>query len=301
MPGTEKATEPATELGQHIRIVLVGTTHPGNIGAAARAMKVMGLNSLHLVNPRSFPDQEATDRASGADDVLAAATVHASLEAAVADCHVVIGTSARLRSVQWPQLDPREAGERVASESARGPVALVFGREKAGLSNEELDRCTHLVTIPANPEYSSLNLGAAVQVLAYEVRMALLAGMLADDNPAEQEEDFPPASQEEMERLYHHLRNVLARRDFLKRHNPEHLMRRLRAVFGRAALDSNEVQIFRGMLKAFAPDVDPKGPIPEVDPTLYPNRKNDTRSNDRRSKDGEQDHGQSRARTGRNT
>lgn len=272
-PGTEKATEPATESGQHIRIVLVGTTHPGNVGAAARAMKVMGLSSLHLVTPRSFPDQEATDRASGADDVLAAATVHDSLEAAVADCHVVIGTSARLRSVQWPQLDPREAGERVARESNRGPVALVFGREKSGLSNEELDRCTHLVTIPANPEYSSLNLGAAVQVLAYEVRMALLAGKLADDNPAEQEEDFPPASQEEMERMYHHLRNVLARRDFLKRHNPEHLMRRLRAIFGRAGLDSNEVQIFRGMFKAFAPDVDPKGPLPDVDPELFPNRR----------------------------
>ncbi|MDX1444168.1 MAG: RNA methyltransferase, partial [Gammaproteobacteria bacterium] len=194
--------------GRQIRIVLVGTTHPGNIGAAARAMKVMGLSQLHLVAPRRFPDQEATDRASGADDVLAAATVHESLDQAVADCHVVIGTSARLRSVQWAQLDPREAGEQVARESARGPVALVFGREKSGLSNEELDHCTHLVTIPANPEYSSLNLGAAVQVLAYETRMALLA-MGAAENAARQGEDYPPASQEDMERLYHHLRNVL--------------------------------------------------------------------------------------------
>ncbi|MDX1454305.1 MAG: RNA methyltransferase [Gammaproteobacteria bacterium] len=249
---------------ERIRVVLVETSHPGNIGAAARAMKVMGLGALHLVKPWHFPSDEASDRASGADDILAKATVHEDLASAVADCHLVLGTSARLRSIQWEQLDPRQAGERLVEATGAGQVAVVFGREKSGLSNEELDLCTHLVHIPANPEYSSLNLGAAVQVLAYELRMAMLASKVPVQEP-----DFPPASHEDMERLYHHLRNVLARRDFLKRHNPEHLMRRFRALFGRAGLDTNEVQILRGMLRAFAPEVDPKGPLPEVDKSLF--------------------------------
>lgn len=237
-----------------IRIVLVETTHPGNIGAAARAMKTMGLTDLRLVAPMRFPDPEAEARASGADDVLAAATVVDSLEAAVADCVRVVGTSARPRKLAWPALDPRECGETLVGGAAEGPVALVFGRERTGLTNAELDLCTDVITIPANPDYSSLNLGAAVQVLSYEIRMAALAGKFREPAPLE----APPATHEDMERLYDHLEAALAARDFLDRHNPAHLMRRFRRLFGRTRLDRNEVQILRGMLTALAPDA-PRG------------------------------------------
>lgn len=237
-----------------VRIVLVETTHPGNIGASARAMKTMGLRDLRLVSPKHFPDPEAEARASGAEDVLAAAGVHASLDDAVADCVRVVGSSARQRKLAWPELDPRECGEALLRAAEDAPVALVFGRERTGLTNGELDRCTDVVTIPANPAYSSLNLGAAVQVLSYELRMAALAGQLRD----RPEPEAPPASHEELERLYSHLEAALAARDFLDRHNPEHLMRRLRRLYSRARLDQNEVQILRGMLTALAPDA-PKG------------------------------------------
>lgn len=233
-----------------IRIVLVETTHPGNIGAAARAMKTMGLADLRLVNPKHFPDPEAEARASGAEDVLAAARLATSLDGAVADCVRVVGTSARQRKLAWPELDPRECGEALLQAAGDGPVALVFGRERTGLTNAELDRCTDVVTIPANPGYSSLNLGAAVQVLSYELRMAALAGL-----PREAPEpEAPPASREELERLYSHLEAVLDAREFLDRHNPEHLMRRFRRLYSRARLDRIEVQILRGMLTALAPD-----------------------------------------------
>ncbi len=237
-----------------VRIVLVETTHPGNIGAAARAMKTMGLADLRLVNPKHFPDAEAEARASGAEDVLERARVHASLDDAVSDCVRVIGTSARLRKLAWPELDPRACGETLLAASGAGSVALVFGRERTGLSNGELDRCTDVVTIPANPAYSSLNLGAAVQVLAYEIRMAALTENAAPAREAE----APPATHEELERLYSHLEAALDARDFLDRHNPQHLMRRLRRLYSRAGLDRNEVQILRGMLTALAPDA-PRG------------------------------------------
>lgn len=233
-----------------IRVVLMETTHPGNIGGAARAMKTMGLTDLRLVNPARFPDDEALARASGADDVLAAARVVDSLQAAVAGCVRVIGTSARLRRLAWPELDPRACGETLVAGAAAGPVALVFGRERTGLTNAELDRCTDVVTIPANPGYSSLNLAAAVQVLSYEIRMAALGEHVREVATAES----PPATHEELERLYSHLEAALDARDFLARHNPAHLMRRFRRLFGRAHLDRNEVQILRGMLTALAPD-----------------------------------------------
>lgn len=241
---------------QRIRIVLVETQHPGNIGAAARAMKTMGLADLRLVRPEKYPDAEAEARASGASDVLAAARVVDSLEEALVGCVRVVGTSARMRKLAWPELEPRECGATLVREAATGPVALVFGRERTGLTNAELDLCTHLVTIPANPEYASLNLAAAVQVLAYEVRLAALEAA----PPAKPSNGMPPATHDELERFYAHLEAALAARDFLDRHNPAHLMRRLRRLFGRAGLDRDEVQILRGMLTALAPDVRPPAP-----------------------------------------
>ena len=165
-----------------IRIVMVATSHPGNIGAAARAMKNMCLSELVLVQPKDFPSDAAFARASGADDLLRAAVVTGSLAEAVADCRTVIGASARLRSVRWPQLAPREAAALAVAESRSAPVALVFGRESAGLSNQELDLCTHLVQIPTNPAYSSLNVAMAVQVISYEV---MLASQAAERRPDE--------------------------------------------------------------------------------------------------------------------
>ena len=159
---------------EQIRIVLVGTTHPGNIGAVARAMKTMALDNLWLVAPKQFPSAEATARASGADDLLARARICTDLSEAIEGCRLVVGASARLRTVQWPQMAPRECARALLSEATAGPVAILFGRESSGLSNQELDRCSHLVHIPSNPEFSSLNLAAAVQILTYEIRIASL-------------------------------------------------------------------------------------------------------------------------------
>jgi tRNA (cytidine32/uridine32-2'-O)-methyltransferase len=228
-----------------VRIVMVNTSHAGNISGAARAMKNMGLSELVLVAPRQFPSEEATARASGADDLLASARVVDDLAAAVGDCPTVIGTSARLRSVAWPQLDPREAGALCAAESAHGPVALVFGRESSGLSNEELDLCTHLVHIPTDPAFSSLNVAMAVQLLSYEVRLALLGG-----SPAAPAEARTVASNAEMEGLFGHLAQALDDIGFIDERRSEKLLRRLRRLFHRAAPDSEEVNILRGILSA---------------------------------------------------
>ena len=161
---------------QNIRVVLVNTSHPGNIGGVARAMKNMGLTRLVLVEPRVFPHHEADARASGANDLLENAQVVATLEDALVGCNLVLGTSARDRRIPWPLLDPRECGQKVVEEAGQGAeIALVFGREDSGLTNDELQRCHFHVHIPSDPEFSSLNLGAAVQVLSYEIRMAWLA------------------------------------------------------------------------------------------------------------------------------
>ena len=160
---------------ENIRIVLMNTSHPGNIGSVARAMKTMGLTDLCLVSPLQFPDPKADEMASNAVDVLAQATVVETLEDAIADCALVVGTSARTRKIPWPLLAPRAMAEKVREEAPTNQIAIVFGREQSGLSNEELERCHLHVNIPANPEYSSLNLGAAVQVIAYELRVAALA------------------------------------------------------------------------------------------------------------------------------
>lgn len=229
-----------------IRIVLVGTQHPGNIGSAARAMKTMGLSRLVLVAPERFPHPEALALAAGADDLLALAEVHDSLPSALAGCRYVLATTARRRSVPMPELDPRAAGRTLVAEQANGEVALVFGRERTGLENEELQLCHAAVTIPANPEYSSLNLAAAVQVLAYEWRIATLER--AAETPGESVPDEElPASHEEMERFFGHVAELLDEIDFHKGRSPETVNQRLRRLFLRARPDPRELRILRGM------------------------------------------------------
>ncbi|NIV17974.1 MAG: TrmJ/YjtD family RNA methyltransferase [Woeseiaceae bacterium] len=233
-----------------IRIVLVGTTHPGNIGACARAMKNMGITELALVGPRHFPHEEATARASGADDILGNASVHDTLEDAIRDCVYVAGSSARSRAIDWPCMEPRECAARLIAESGKGKVAVVFGPEKSGLSNEHLDHCDTLLTIPTNPGFSSLNLAMAVQVITYELRAASDPGTISGYEP-----DAPLATSEELEYFYEHLENVLTNIRFLDPANPRVLMRRLRRLFIRARPDKNELNILRGILSA----VDRKG------------------------------------------
>ena len=233
-----------------IRIVLVGTTHPGNIGACARAMKNMGISDLALVDPRHFPHDDATARASGAQDILDNAQVVSTLKEAISDCVYVAGASARARAISWPMLEPRECAAKLVEESASGTVAAVFGPEKSGLSNEDLDHCDVLLTIPTDPGFSSLNLAMAVQVISYELR---LAGR--DDDTPEFEPDAPLATSEELEYFYEHLERVLTDIRFLDPDNPRTLMRRLRRLFIRARPDKNEVGILRGILTA----VDRKG------------------------------------------
>lgn len=230
-----------------IRIVMVQTSHPGNIGAAARAMKNMCLSRLTLVSPRDFPSEEATARASGADDVLLGASVVDDLDSAVADCRVVIGASARLRSVPWPLLTPREAAALAERAGAEDPVAIVFGRESSGLSNEELDRCTHLVHIPTNPAYSSLNVAMAIQVVCYELMLVRGNVEAGDGNgltPARQ------ATAAEMEGFFDHLAQALDDIGFTDARRSAKLLRRFRRLFHRAAPDPEEVNILRGILSA---------------------------------------------------
>ncbi len=230
-----------------IRIVLVGTTHPGNIGATARAMKNMGLGELVLVAPRSFPHEDATARASGAEDLLEGARVVSSLAEAVADCVWVAGASARQRSIAWPELSAREAAEKAVAESVSGPVALVFGPEKSGLSNDDLACCQALLYIPTAPDFSSLNLAMAVQVVTYEVLMQHAA--TREPPPRE----VRPATAGEMENFYRHLEELLLAARFLDPDNPRHLMKRLRRLFARAAPDMNEINILRGILASMEP------------------------------------------------
>lgn len=238
---------------QNIRVVLVNTSHPGNIGGAARAMKNMGLSRLVLVDPQDFPSHEADARASGANDVLEGAQVVATLEDALVGCSLVLGTSARDRRIPWPLLDPRECAEKVIEQAAQGAeIALVFGREYAGLTNEELQRCHYHVHIPSNPDFSSLNLAAAVQVLAYEVRMAWLT---AEGQPAKQEKfevnsvrSTELSTADEMELYYGHLQQTLVDIGFLDPEKPKHLMARLRRLYGRSSVNRSEMSILRGIL-----------------------------------------------------
>lgn len=240
----------------NIRVVLVATSHPGNIGAVARAMKTMGLHSLCLVQPKIFPSADATARASGADDLLATAQVVETLDEALLGCRLVVGASARLRRLTWPQLDPRQCAEKAVEQAQRDQVALVFGREHAGLTNEELERCQFLVHIPTVAEFSSLNLAAAVQVLAYEVRMAALpriqaAHILETSAPLRskrQDQQNQSASAEQLDGFYRHLEQVLLAIGFLQHEHPAKMMRRVKRLFHRASLTEIEVNIMRGFL-----------------------------------------------------
>jgi len=232
-----------------IRVVLIRTSHPGNIGSAARAMKTMGLTRLYLVDPKSFPDRKADEMSAGADDLLKQAVVVPTLEEAVADCSLVIGTSARERHIQWPLYQPRAMAEKVRLEPADSRIAIVFGSEQSGMTNEELRRCHLHIQIPANPDYSSLNLAAAVQVVSYELRVASLADQAPPVLPP-QGKDYRPATHAEMERLFAHIEQTLIKIDFLKVNAPRQLMTRLRRFFFRARPDVMEMNIFRGMMTA---------------------------------------------------
>lgn len=242
-----------------IRIVLVETSHSGNIGAVARAMKNMALGSLWLVNPVSFPDETSYARAAGASDVLDNARVVTSLDEAIADCVCVMGTSARGRKVPWPVMAPPDAAAKASEHSGAGPVALIFGRENHGLSNEELQRCHFHIHIPSNPDYSSLNLSMAVQVMCYELRMHYLRGLEGGDGspylkpmaaPGDAGWDVPPAPVRDVEGFFDHLEQVLVDVDFHRREKPGLLMTRLRRLFQRAKLDQTEINILRGVLTA---------------------------------------------------
>jgi tRNA/rRNA methyltransferase len=228
-----------------LRIVLSRPSHPGNIGGAARAMKTMGFSDLRVVAPKRFPDPEAAALASGAQDVLEAARVCASLDAALEGCVLAVGFSARSRDLSHPPRALREAAPGILAALASGPVALVFGNETFGLTNEELARCQQLVMIPANPAYSSLNLAAAVQVACYE--LATAEQRFAPPAAPEQ----APATAEEIEALHAHFESAMVESGFLDPAQPKRLMERMRRLHARAGLERSEVQFLRGMLAAF--------------------------------------------------
>ena len=225
-----------------IKVVLVGTTHPGNIGASARAMKNMGLLNLALVTPKEFPSDAATFRSKAAKDVLENAKVFEDLKDAVADCELVIGTSARDRKVPWPVLNPKESAEEVAKSALHHQIAIVFGREDRGLTNEELGLCNLHVHIPSDPEYSSLNLSQAVQILTYEIRLSLLEQQENQDNW-----DVELANNEQTERLIAHMDELMQDVEFYDIDNPRKLLLRVRRFFKRSRIDVMEANIFRGL------------------------------------------------------
>jgi tRNA (cytidine32/uridine32-2'-O)-methyltransferase len=234
---------------RNIRIVLVRPTHPGNIGAVARAMKTMCLDALYLVEPVEYLGTQVRARAAGADDILLRARRCESLPEALRDCRLVIGTSARTRAIPWPSLAPESCAQRLVLEAGHGPVALVFGREKMGLTNAELDLCQYMVGIPANPRYASLNLACAVQILGYELLRASPQYAAPSANEWH-EPQVPLARAQDLERFYCHLQELLVETGFLDPAKPRRLMRRLYRLFNRACLDENEVNILRGILTA---------------------------------------------------
>ncbi len=235
----------STDLLNSVKVVLVGTTHPGNIGASARAMKNMGIVNLALVKPKDFPSNEAIYRSKAAKDVLESAQIYENLEDAVSDCELVIGTSARGRKVPWPVLDPKDAADRVAVHSENNKVAIVFGREDRGLTNQELGLCNLHVHIPADPEYSSLNLSQAVQILVYEIRVSILK-----DQECEEYWDVDLATNEQTERLIDHMDELMKEVEFYDVQNPRKLLLRVRRFFKRSRIDVMEANIFRGLFAA---------------------------------------------------
>ena len=241
-----------TYMLDNIRIILVEPSHPGNIGAAARAMKTMGLSKLYLVAPELFPHVKANEMAAGALDVLGQAVVVPTLKEAIQDCHLVMGASARSRTIPWPTLTPRECAVTVIKEPSETQIALLFGREQSGLTNEELHQCHYHVHIPSHPDYSSLNLAAAVQVITYELRMASLGEI--EKMPWDQ----AYADQAAHDAFYEALEKILIELDFLKASAPRQLMTRLRRLFNRTRLDVMEMNILRGILKAISDGVKPR-------------------------------------------
>nr|WP_081295303.1 tRNA (cytosine(32)/uridine(32)-2'-O)-methyltransferase TrmJ [Gilliamella apicola] len=235
----------------NVKIVLVETSHTGNMGSVARAMKTMGLTNLCLVNPIIKPDSQSISLAAGASDIIKNAQIFSSLEQAIADCTLVVGTSARSRSLQWPYLTPKKCGDKIIQEASNlhTQVALVFGRERVGLTNEELQKCHYHVGIPANPSYSSLNLAMSVQVLCYEIRMSMLN---LEDQQSEKENEkmveteFPIDA--DIERFYQHLEQTLLQTGFINANHPGQIMGRLRRLFTRARIEQQELNILRGIL-----------------------------------------------------
>ncbi|MFZ0871008.1 MAG: RNA methyltransferase [Rhodanobacter sp.] len=237
---------PASDLTARIRFVLVRTSHPGNIGSAARAIRTMGFERLELVAPARFPDTEANALAAGADEVLANAGIHDALIDSLAGSSLALGLSARRRGVNLPEISPREAAAQVLAAAARGEqVALVFGNERTGLENEELARCHAMVRIPSVDDFSSLNLSQAVQVMAYELRVAMLGDEAQVSAPVR---DEPPADATQMEQFYVHLAQMLDDIEFHKGREPTTIMLRLRKLFQRAQPDERELRVLHGIL-----------------------------------------------------
>lgn len=233
-----------------INMVLIGTTHPGNIGAAARAIKVMGLNRLSLVNPDNYPSPEARARASGADDVLSESRVHSTLDDAIGDAQLVFGTSSRSRGMNIPMIDMRESAEKMMSAIGQGQqVAMLFGKERYGLTNEEMQRCHYLVKYPANPEYPSLNLAAAVQLAAYELRMQSLLSQ--PDTPPIADQVGPQlCDAKKMQSFYQHLFTTMQQLDFLNAENSASMTEKFRMMFNRMNIETHEMDMLRGFLSS---------------------------------------------------
>ncbi|TKB44516.1 tRNA (cytosine(32)/uridine(32)-2'-O)-methyltransferase TrmJ [Thalassotalea mangrovi] len=239
---------------ENVKIVLVNTSDCRNMGSAARAMKTMGLTNLVLVDPMEMPNGQAQALAAGATDVLANATVVSTLEEAISDCGLVVGTSARSRTLPWPMLEPRSCGKKMVEEGKQYPVALVFGRESSGLTNDELQLCHYHVAIPANPEYSSLNLAMAVQTLSYEIRMNYLDDQSAAHNVEQSQVDINEDDDtqyplvEETERFYQHFEKSLQGTGFIVPKHPGLIMTKVRRLFNRARPDGKELKMLRGIL-----------------------------------------------------
>jgi len=233
---------------QQVKIVLINTTHPGNIGATARAVKNMGFSRLCLVAPKIFPSEEAYARASGAEDILDTAEVVASVDEALQGCHTVFGLSARLRKVAWPLLKVKAAAEKIVTFLCEAPnhqIALLFGQEQSGLTNEILAKCHYQISIPANPAYASLNLAQAVQVMLYEQRVAI-----ESHAPADMSHPIEIATVDEMESYFRHLEQVLVKVQFLNPEYPGYLMAQLRRLYTRCQPTAVELNILRGILTA---------------------------------------------------
>jgi tRNA (cytidine32/uridine32-2'-O)-methyltransferase len=238
-------TDPTENAFARVRFVLANTSHPGNIGSAARAMRTMGLRRLVLVAPHAFPHSEATALAAGATDVLDAAIVAGDLPGAIADCRLVLGATARRRGVALDELTPREAASRIRAVTAHGhEVAVLFGNERAGLDNDEIRHCHAAITIPTDPGYSSLNLAQAVQIVAYELRVAHLEGVAGAAMPRVE----PPADSAEMEQFFAHLARTLDEIEFHKGRSERTILQRLRRFFLRAQPDRRELRVLHGIL-----------------------------------------------------